>query len=109
MTCIRCKDIVARLGGDEFAIILPNIEDYKDAEIVAERVIESLSRPFRFDEETCFLGVSIGISLYPTDTEDYEKLLQFADKAMYSVKKSGKNNYRFYKCLKCKYETDRSQ
>jgi diguanylate cyclase (GGDEF)-like protein len=101
LTCIRNKDIVARLGGDEFAIVLPDIENYADAEFVAERVIRTISKPFEFDGETCCLGVSIGISLYPADTEDYDKLLQLADKAMYRVKKEGKNNYMFYHCMKC--------
>ncbi len=98
-TCIRMNDIVARLGGDEFAILLTDIENYSDAEFVANRVISSIAQPFFFESQSCSLGVSIGISLYPVDTEDNDKLLQFADKAMYSVKKDGKNNYRFYKSI----------
>jgi diguanylate cyclase (GGDEF)-like protein len=98
--CIRMNDIVARLGGDEFAILLTEIESYSDAEFVATRVISTIAQPFHYEGESCSLGVSIGISLYPVDTEDNDKLLQFADKAMYHVKKDGKNNYQFYKSMK---------
>lgn len=100
LSCIRYKDIVARLGGDEFAILLPDIESFADAEFVAKRVISTIAEPFYCEGVSCSLGVSIGISLYPVDTEDNDKLLQYADKAMYSVKRDGKNNYRFYQCIK---------
>ncbi len=96
LLCTRHGDIAARLGGDEFAILLPDIMTPFDAENVAIRVIEAISQPFHFDNNSGNIGVSIGISIYPDDALDSDKLLQLADFAMYNVKKTGENNYRFY-------------
>jgi diguanylate cyclase (GGDEF)-like protein len=96
LSCIRMNDIAARLGGDEFAIILPDIDNFSIVECIARRIINEISSPLCVDGEMRYLGVSIGISLYPLDTEDNDKLLQYADKAMYRVKKDGKNSYKYY-------------
>jgi diguanylate cyclase (GGDEF)-like protein len=93
---IRDNDIVARLGGDEFAAILPDIAAPADAESIARRIVETLSAPLMIEGNVCQIGVSVGISQFPVDTDDSEKLLQFADSAMYSVKKASGFNYRFF-------------
>ncbi|MDA8083793.1 MAG: GGDEF domain-containing response regulator [Nitrospiraceae bacterium] len=93
--CTRRSDTVARLGGDEFGIVLAHLTDDKEAEQVSHRIIEALSRPFDVDGRTCSIGVSIGISIFPASGEDAEDLLRNADAAMYEVKATGKNGYRF--------------
>jgi len=42
------------------------------------------------------VGASIGISIFPDHGDNTEKLITYADGAMYSIKKSGKNAYAFH-------------
>jgi diguanylate cyclase (GGDEF)-like protein len=93
---LRKSETVARMGGDEFTIILPHIDHEYEAAVVAKRVIESFSGPFIIHGNECSVGISIGISLYPTDGADVETLLKKADAAMYRVKAKGRNDFRFY-------------
>ncbi len=93
--CIRGSDTAARMGGDEFAIILTEIAHPGDAEIVAGKVADSLTASFRFGDRECSVGVSIGISLYPSDGHDADELLKSADAAMYRAKKRPGHLFRF--------------
>jgi len=94
--CIRESDTLARLGGDEFTLLLPNVESKKDAELIANKIIQALSQAFKIDEHELFVSASIGISHFPEDGDSIESLIKHADIAMYSVKGSGKNGYQFY-------------
>ena len=87
---------VARLGGDEFAIALKGLDDPEDAALVAKRVLAELSTRFRIAGEDVTIGASIGIAICPDHGRDADSLLGFADMAMYSVKRAGKQSYRFY-------------
>ncbi|OGW25587.1 MAG: hypothetical protein A2X59_05830 [Nitrospirae bacterium GWC2_42_7] len=93
---IRRSETVARMGGDEFTIILVHIDHEYEAAVVAKRIIESFSEPFIILDKECSVGISIGISLYPSDGSDVETLLKKADAAMYRVKAKGRNDFRFY-------------
>ncbi len=93
--CIRGSDTVARMGGDEFAIILAEIVSPPDAEGVAAKIADALSVPFRFGDRECSVGVSIGISLYPSDGPDADEMLKCADSAMYMAKKQPGRFFRF--------------
>ncbi|KJU81272.1 PAS/PAC sensor-containing diguanylate cyclase/phosphodiesterase [Candidatus Magnetobacterium bavaricum] len=97
--CVRTSDTVARMGGDEFTVILSRISKAEDAILIADYIIEALSKPFHLAGNDCFIGTSIGISVFPSDGEDAELLVANADVAMYHVKNSGKNAYRFYSTL----------
>jgi diguanylate cyclase (GGDEF)-like protein/PAS domain S-box-containing protein len=92
---IRTSDVVARVGGDEFTFALNNIGPDENAALMAGKIIASLSEPFDLDGRQCHIGGSVGISVYPDDSEDIEKLIMQADAAMYLAKQSGKNTYRF--------------
>ena len=93
--CLRPIDTVARLGGDEFVILLHQA-DAAGAEASAQRVIESLSRPFVLDGLNFTVTCSIGIALHPQDGATMDELLRHADKAMYRVKDGGRAGYRFH-------------
>ncbi|RJF95230.1 EAL domain-containing protein [Noviherbaspirillum saxi] len=93
---LRPQDNVVRLGGDEFLLILEDIETEADAAHVSTRVLEAFSKKFKLEKGVLELGVSIGISIFPKDGTVAETLLQNADVAMYSAKKSGKSQFRFY-------------
>ncbi|HEY1405475.1 MAG TPA: diguanylate cyclase, partial [Spirochaetota bacterium] len=68
----------------------------EDAALVALKMIEAVAPEFRIENISCSIGVSIGISIYPDDGRETETLLKKADIAMYQVKESGKNGYRFF-------------
>ncbi len=94
--CLRDGDTAARLGGDEFIVMLPDLSDTLDAATVAGKILELLKPPFEIDNHEVFIGISIGISIYPNDAKDMDGLLANADGAMYYAKKLGKNNYQFF-------------
>ena len=83
---LRDTDTVARLGGDEFAVLLPHIPDPASAIHVAEKIRESLHRPFVIEGMGLDVHASIGISFFPGHGEDVDVLLQRADVAMYLAK-----------------------
>ena len=92
--CVRETDTVARLGGDEFVIVLTDLPETDDVDVVAEKIIHSLSRPISIHGHDVFVTTSIGISLYPRDGDHGEILLRYADIAMYRVKEHGRNSVR---------------
>ena len=92
----RDMDTVARVGGDEFVFILNNIEHADNVSLVANKILQSLSLPFVVKGKSCSIGCSIGISIFPDDTEDTETLVKMADDAMYMAKKGGRNNCQFF-------------
>lgn len=93
---IRSENTVARTGGDEFIFILSDIENIESAAVVAKKIIQSISEPFVINGNTCQIGSSIGISIYPDDSDHMEKLITQADGAMYKAKERGKNTYCFF-------------
>ncbi|MFC1747790.1 EAL domain-containing protein [Pseudomonadota bacterium] len=97
VNCLRTEDTVSRLGGDEFTVILEGIESKEDASTVAQKLIDIFSTPFDVEGNEIYLGVSIGLSLFPTDSDDVETLIKYADLAMYHAKASDRNNYQFFK------------
>jgi len=93
---IREEDTLSRIGGDEFVLLLEEVNGIEDAAHAAERIIEQVRKPFKIEKNSFYSAVSLGISIYPDDSEHYDTLLEYADKAMYHVKNSGKNNFEFY-------------
>lgn len=92
---VRLSDTVARLGGDEFALILTQVNQPEDICRIAEQVVEAVAQITLEDGSNAGIGASIGISLFPDDSEQPDALLNLADKAMYEVKNSGRCAYRF--------------
>lgn len=94
--CVREVDTVARMGGDEFTIILEGLSHQTDITLVAERITKSLAEPFDLGTDHASIGVSIGITVYPTDDQEIDGLLRHADAAMYRAKQQGGNSFQFY-------------
>ncbi|MEX0605466.1 MAG: EAL domain-containing protein [Marinobacter sp.] len=94
--CIRKGDTLSRFGGDEFTLLLPAINHSDDARRIAKKLIDALKAPFQLGEHEVFVGVSIGIAIYPEAGMSLDQLIQNADIAMYHVKARGKDGYRFY-------------
>jgi diguanylate cyclase (GGDEF)-like protein/PAS domain S-box-containing protein len=95
LSCVRETDTVARVGGDEFLIIATEINSPDNAAQIAEKVVQTVSQPININGQLAVVGTSIGIALFPEHSEDTNKLIKLADEAMYKVKNSGKNNFRF--------------
>lgn len=93
---VREGDTVSRLGGDEFALVFPDIGEVQHVIQLAQNVLAQFTAPVVIGGREIFSEGSIGVALYPNDTEDADSLLRFADSAMYHAKESGRNNFQFY-------------
>lgn len=93
---VRKSDTIARLGGDEFTIILPELEKSTDAKMIAEKIIASFKTPIVIDNNEVYISGSLGIAVYPEDSQNAESLQIHADHAMYAAKEQGRNCYRYY-------------
>ena len=93
---LRASDTTYRYGDDEFVIILQNIKADDDASLVAEEVLDIIRKPVQINGEEYALSASIGISIYPSNSEDPDTLITQADQAMYQAKENGKNGYALY-------------
>lgn len=89
-------NVVSRIGGDEFVVLVNQMSYAVEASKIAQRVIDAIAAPFRVAGQEVYLGISIGIALYPGDAETAEELLRHADMAMFHAKAAGKNNFQFY-------------
>jgi diguanylate cyclase (GGDEF)-like protein len=95
--CVRHGDLVARLGGDEFAIIQANARDPDQTETLAERIVETISKPYEIDGHRVDIGASVGMTLAPRDGHDADQLMKNADLALYRTKSDGRNGFSFFK------------
>lgn len=96
LECVRENDTVARIGGDEFTVILEDAYQIDDIVTVANRIIESVSKPFALGSHESTVTISIGVSVYPADGDTTQELLKKSDMAMYKAKRQGKNNLQFF-------------
>ncbi len=94
--CVRESDTVARLGGDEFTVILSEMEDVHIVERIAQNIIERLAAPFQLLQEAVFVSASVGITLYPDDSQNIDALVSNADQAMYVAKNLGRNRFSYF-------------
>lgn len=91
------ETVIARFGGDEFIILLPDIRDAENAAKVANRILHEIPAIYNLDGHEVSITASIGISIFPTDGDQADLLMKYADSAMYHAKDNGRNNYQFFK------------
>jgi diguanylate cyclase (GGDEF)-like protein len=96
LALVRDTDTVARMGGDEFAIVQPMVDDPVEAEILATRLLDVISRPYQIDGTPALIGVSIGIAIYPRHGATAGSLLRNADTALYRAKADGRGVFRLF-------------
>jgi diguanylate cyclase (GGDEF)-like protein/PAS domain S-box-containing protein len=99
--CLRESDTVGRLGGDEFVVILEALSTSEElamhqAELVAEKVIQLLARPYQFDDFVHQTSTSMGVSLFLGHQKSADDLLKHTDSAMYQAKAAGRGMFYFY-------------
>ncbi len=92
----RNNDIVCRLGGDEFILFLVGVNDRKIAADRAKSILNTMNERLSEMDYANSCSVSLGIAIHPQDGSDFQTLYKNADKALYLVKKNGKNSFRFY-------------
>jgi len=96
LQCVRESDTLARIGGDEFVIAVSDFGDVGNLAVLAQHVLDTIAVPFAVAGNEYYLGVSIGISLSPSDGLDANALIRNADAAMYHAKQRGRNNFQFF-------------
>ena len=95
--CLRECDLIARLGGDEFAIVLTQLQHPKDAEVLAQRLRETVTNAaYDLAGHQTTTDVSIGIAMSPADGTEIDELVKHADLALYGAKAEGRANYRYF-------------
>jgi diguanylate cyclase (GGDEF)-like protein len=93
---VRDIDTVSRQGGDEFLMVLADVADLAAVSSVAALVQQKLAQPFALKGMQIVTSISIGISLFPGDGDDFDTLLKHADMAMYQAKSAGRNGFCFF-------------
>jgi len=96
-SCLRGTSTVARLGGDEFLVVLPGLADMEASIHVAQRILSTFQPPYVINGQEVFITTSIGIAIFPLDSDNSGTLLQHADTAMYQAKNKGKSAYAVFK------------
>ncbi len=90
---VRNIDVVARYGGEEFIIVVSN-SDKNEAEQIANRIVSNVANNvFIFNDQRIKITVSVGMAEFPNDSDQVQKLIDTADKAMYNAKRYGGNTF----------------
>ena len=88
---VRPGDSVARLGGDEFALCCPDLSSVDDAVLVANRLIDDVTKPVAIGSALVRVSVAVGVALAEVaDPAGGEELIARADLAMYAAKSAGR-------------------
>lgn len=93
---LRKSDTTARFGGDEFVVIAHDVCGQRGAENIARSIIEVMQAPFEINDHKLHATVSIGLAIFPQDTQDSTEILSLASQAMISAKSLGRNQYQFF-------------
>jgi diguanylate cyclase (GGDEF)-like protein len=94
--CIRSTDIAARIGGDEFTLLLDDIHEEQDAIVIAEKVLQSMRKPFSLQGKPLRLTTSIGVAFLKNPDISADDFIKQADQALYVAKNSGRNTYYIF-------------
>ncbi|MFH2134674.1 MAG: bacteriohemerythrin [Pseudomonadota bacterium] len=96
LACVRDADTLSRIGGDEFTLIVSDMDKPEMAASVAQKIVDALSEKIVLSaNRECQIGVSVGISVYPSNAMEMDSMLSAADEAMYEIKQKGKSGYGF--------------
>lgn len=95
-SALRPTDTLARLGGDEFVALAEDVKSPRDASIVADRILKTVSDPFIIDDISLSMSMSIGIAMSNGNDGKPDDFLRDADTAMYRAKTAGKARYELF-------------
>ncbi|MCG2731179.1 MAG: diguanylate cyclase, partial [Acetobacterium sp.] len=88
-------DTIARIGGDELVVIQKNCT-MMEASKLANEIMDIINKPWNIEGFEFNITCSIGITMFPEDGTDINKLLMNADSAMYHAKEKGKDQFKFF-------------
>ena len=88
--------LVGRFGGDEFAVVVPNLKSYDYVTNVCEDIKKHVNSIYDIFDSNVTINISIGVSIYPKDCDNYEDLVRQADMSVHVAKEQGKNRIVFY-------------
>ncbi|MDE0951910.1 MAG: GGDEF domain-containing response regulator [Halioglobus sp.] len=83
---MRNTDSIARLGGDEFAVVLEDVNSLADVELIAGKMLKSISAPMILSEQQVAVEASIGAAIFPEDGTEFSDLVEHARSAMQQAK-----------------------
>ena len=95
-TNTKADDVVCRMGGDDFSVFLTDMTDSKELAWKAQDILDMFSENLKKMDCENAASASIGIAVFPNDGKSFDILYNNADKALYHVKRNGKNAYAFY-------------
>lgn len=93
---IGTNDHLARIGANEFSILLTKIENADYVTNIIDKIKQSQSNPSFISGKEIFNTLSMGIAIYPEDSDKVEDLFKFADSALYFAKRLGRGNAKHY-------------
>ncbi len=96
---VRAEDVVCRIGGDEFMGFFAEMTEESAVASLTKRLNTRLMQEadsLMGDDHGVPLGISIGVAVSNENANDYQLLFQFADNALYEVKRNGKHSYCIY-------------
>lgn len=89
---------IFRMGGDEFTVFV-DASDRNTASELANNIIAHMKKPFYLSSQEVYISCSIGIGVFPEDSDDVDTLLKYADISLYKAKES-KNSFVFFEDIK---------
>ncbi|KFG67646.1 hypothetical protein JH26_22095 [Microvirga sp. BSC39] len=96
---LRSGDVSARLAGEEFAVLLRDSVSAWIVETISQRIIATISAPFRLERQEITIGTSIGIFMARDRMLTRDQIMQGADKALYQAKSEGRGRYRLFNTI----------
>lgn len=93
---VRQHDTVARIGGDEFVLVINDLSNPLDSTAILDRLLIDLTQPIDIGHHMVSIGASMGVSVSHQHGNNPSALITLADKAMYTAKNNGKNQWCFY-------------
>lgn len=92
---VREEDVLCRIGGDEFLVLLNGLKERDTMLEIVSRLHKVIQVPYLLNNQKNVVTSSIGIAVYPADSEDSKTLIMRADEALY-LAKAKRNVYQFY-------------
>lgn len=96
LSILRKEDTLTRVGGDEFVLLVENLVQSENCLHICEQIQAAMRLPLEAGKTQLHITASIGVAIFPQDGDSVESLLHNADAAMYEVKRSGRNAYRYF-------------